>query len=80
MNTKNLNVKHIPHPSNPKVRYATNEMTVTVPYTLFNDLVMKFELNCQDDLDACITSFIEAELDKQTELDTMAQYYEGKVA
>jgi len=54
----------------------TIEITVTIPYTTFNALVGIFDLNNQDDLDQCITSFIEAELDNQLEINTMDEYYE----
>ena len=44
------------------------KITVTIPYTTFNAMVGVFDLNCQDDLDQCITSLIEEELDKQLEI------------
>jgi hypothetical protein len=53
----------------------TKEITITIPYTTFNALVGIFDLNCQDDLDQCITSFIETELDNQLEINTMDEYY-----
>jgi hypothetical protein len=52
------------------------KITVTIPYTTFNAMVGVFDLNCQDDIDQCITSFIEAELDNQLEINTMDEYYE----
>ena len=40
----------------------TKELTVTIPYDVFNDVVIAFDLNNQDEMDACITSFIEEKL------------------
>ena len=43
----------------------TKELTVTIPADLYTLLINTFELSNQDDLDQCITSFIEDRIDEE---------------
>jgi len=54
----------------------TKTMQVTIPYTLFNQLVMELELDNQDELDNCIQSLIERELDYVLEKKTIDDFFD----
>jgi hypothetical protein len=47
------------------------ELTVTIEYQLYNKLLQTFNLSNQDELDACIGSFIEERIEEQLTLDAM---------
>ncbi len=49
------------------------ELSITIDYQLYNKLLQTFELNNQDDVDACIGSFIEERIDEQLTLDAMRE-------
>ena len=49
------------------------ELTVTIEYQLYNKLLQTFNLSNQDELDACIGSFIEERIDEQLTLDAMRE-------
>ena len=49
------------------------EVSITIDYQLYNKLLQTFELNNQDDVDACIGSFIEERIDEQLTLDAMRE-------
>lgn len=52
------------------------QIEATIPYATFNSMVMVFNLNNQDDMDALIQNLIEQALDEQAEIDHMGEYYE----
>lgn len=49
------------------------QLSITIDYQLYNKLLQTFELNNQDDVDACIGSFIEERIDEQLTLDAMRE-------
>lgn len=49
------------------------QLSITIDYQLYNKLLQTFELNNQDDVDACISSFIEERIDEQLTLDAMRE-------
>jgi len=54
----------------------TKQLTTTIPYTLFNQMVISHDLNNQDEVDSFITHVIEDQVTKQAERDAMTEYYQ----
>jgi len=52
---------------------------VTIDYQMYNQLLNKFEINNQDELDACIGAFIQDKLDNSSLQETLDEYY-GKAS
>jgi len=48
---------------------------VTIDYQMYNQLLNKFEINNQDELDACIGAFIQDKLDNSSLQETLDEYY-----
>ena len=48
---------------------------VTIDYQMYNQLLNKFEINNQDELDACIGAFIQDKLDNNSLEETLDEYY-----
>lgn len=48
---------------------------VTLDSQIYTDLIQKFELNNQDELDACIGSFIEDKLANSSLQESLDEYY-----
>lgn len=51
----------------------TKTIQATIGYQLYNKLLQTFELNNQDELDACIGSFIEDRIEEQLTLEAMRE-------
>jgi hypothetical protein len=54
----------------------TKELTITIPYKSYINIVTMFDLDNKDELDQCITHMIDDQLIKQAELVAMDEYYE----
>jgi hypothetical protein len=53
----------------------TKELTITIPYKSYINIVTMFDLDNKDELDQCITHMIDDQLIKQSELVAMDEYY-----
>jgi len=52
----------------------TKQLTTTIPYELFNKMVVEMELNNQDELDSYIQHLITESLDKLFDNASIAEY------
>jgi len=50
-------------------------ISVTIDYQMYNQLLSKFEINNQDELDACIGAFIQSKLDNSSLQESLNEYY-----
>ena len=61
------------------MRTDIKTINVTIDYQMYNQLLDKFEINNQDELDACIGTFIQDKLDNSSLQETLDEYY-GKAS
>ena len=54
------------------------QIQATIPYRTFNSMVMNFEINNQEDMDALIQNLIEQALDQQED-SFYGEYYEHSI-
>jgi len=50
-------------------------INVTIESQMYTQLINKFEINNQDELDACIGAFIQDKLDNNSLEETLDEYY-----
>ena len=50
-------------------------INVTIESQMYTQLINKFEINNQDELDACIGAFIQDKLDNSSLQETLDEYY-----
>ena len=61
------------------MRTDIKTINVNIDYQMYNQLLNKFEINNQDELDACIGAFIQDKLDNSSLQETLDEYY-GKAS
>ena len=57
------------------MRTDIKTINVNIDYQMYNQLLNKFEINNQDELDACIGAFIQDKLDNSSLQETLDEYY-----
>jgi hypothetical protein len=57
------------------MRTDIKTINVNIDYQMYNQLLDKFEINNQDELDACIGAFIQDKLDNSSLQETLDEYY-----